>query len=416
MKAEIITIGDEILIGQIVDTNSAWMAVELNQLGISVAQITSISDDPVHLINALSEAKDRAGLILITGGLGPTKDDRTKNVLCEYFNTKLVLHEPTLEHIHNLFFKRTGLKVNQINRDQALVPECCEVLFNASGTAPGMWFVKDDTIYVSMPGVPFEMIQLMTDQVIPRLKAMSDFGAIVHKTILTVGLGESMLAEKISDWEDALPSFIKLAYLPSPGQVRLRLSAYGNNEEDLLVAVNAEIEKLIELIPDSIFGYENDTLPGVVGKLLLDKGFTMATAESCTGGYISHMLTSIPGSSKWYIGSVIAYSNEIKERVLGVDKQQIEAHGAVSKQVVEQMAIGARKLLNTDFALATSGIAGPDGGTEEKPVGTVWIALATQETVVSKRYNFGKNRERNIIRSSQTALDMLRLSLINKNQ
>lgn len=413
MKVEIITIGDEILIGQIVDTNSAWMAVELNQVGISVAQITSISDTREHLLNALNEAKQRANVVLITGGLGPTKDDRTKKVLCEYFNSELVIDESTLTHVSS-FFKKRGLEVNQLNRDQALVPACCEVLSNPVGTAPGMWFENDGIIYVSMPGVPFEMKQLMTDHVIPRLKSQNGEGKIVHKTVLTIGIPESILAETVSDWEDALPEYIKLAYLPSPGLIRLRFSAFGNDELKLKQEVDAEIEKLRLIIPDAIFGYGQETLAEVVGKLLVSQGKTMGTAESCTGGFIAHLITSIPGSSNWFKGSVVAYSNEVKENILHVNSALLETYGAVSQPVVEQMAKGVRELLKIDYAVATSGIAGPDGGSAEKPVGTVWIAVAGPEKVISKQYNFANNRERNIIRSSQTALDMLRLMLLSK--
>ena len=414
MKAEIITIGDEILIGQIVDTNSAWMAVELNQVGIKVAQITSISDEPEHLVKALNEARQRAEVVLITGGLGPTKDDRTRKVLCEYFDSELVLHEPSLENIHQLFFRRRGLKVNKINRDQALVPACCDVLLNPVGTAPGMWFEKEGIIFVSMPGVPFEMKQLMTDHVIPRLQKRSGEERIVHKTVMIVGLSESGLAQTISDWEDALPEYIKLAYLPSPGQIRLRLSAFGNDEEKLKAEVAERIKKLKLLIPDAIFGYGEDTLAGVVGQLLIENETTMATAESCTGGLIAHLITSVPGSSQWFKGSVIAYANEIKQNVLNVNEQSLIEFGAVSEQVVLEMAQGVRKLLNVDYAVATSGVAGPDGGTDEKPVGTVWIAVAGPDKTVAQKFNFANNRERNIIRSSQTALDMLRLMLLNQ--
>ncbi|MFA9391350.1 MAG: competence/damage-inducible protein A [Prolixibacteraceae bacterium] len=411
MKVEIITIGDEILIGQIIDTNSAWMAVELNQVGISVAQITSISDTREHLISALNEAKARAEVVLITGGLGPTKDDRTKKVLAEYFNSELVLHEPTLAHVSQFFIRR-GLDVNQLNRDQALVPACCQVLNNPVGTAPGMWFEQDGTIYVSMPGVPFEMKQLMTEQVIPRLKSQNVESKIVHKTVLTIGIPESILAERVSHWEDALPDYIHLAYLPSPGQIRMRFSAFGNDELKLKQKIELEIEKLRLLIPDAIFGYGEETLAGVVGELLKKKGETLVTAESCTGGFIAHSITSVPGSSSWFKGAVVAYSNEVKINLLQVNQQTIEEHGAVSQLVVEQMAIGALQLMNCDYAIATSGIAGPDGGSEEKPVGTVWIAVAGHNNSIVKRYNFANNRERNIIRSSQTALDLLRLMLL----
>jgi len=411
MKAEIITIGDEILIGQIVDTNSAWMAVELNQLGIQIAQITSISDTPEHLVSALNEAQIRANVVLITGGLGPTKDDRTKKVLSEYFDSKLIMHQPTLEHV-STFFKNRGLPVNKLNEEQAMVPACCEVLFNPVGTAPGMWFKKGETIFVSMPGVPFEMKQLMTEQILPRLSKMSGRGNIYHKTVLTVGIPESILAEILNDWEIALPEHIKLAYLPNPGQILLRFSAFGQNEAKLISEVELEIEKLKTYIPEAIYGYNEETLAGSVGELLKEKNAFMATAESCTGGHIAHSITSVPGSSGWFKGSVIAYSNEVKQQLLNVKPDTIAMHGAVSQQVVEEMAEGVRKALNVDYAIATSGIAGPDGGTAEKPVGTVWIAIATPEGVTSGKFNFANNRERNIIRSSQTALNMLRLILV----
>ncbi|MDA3880857.1 MAG: competence/damage-inducible protein A [Prolixibacteraceae bacterium] len=407
MKAEIITIGDEILIGQIVDTNSAWMAEELNKIGVSVAQITSISDTPVHLVNALDDAGLRADVILITGGLGPTKDDRTKKVLAEYFNSTLVMHHPTLDHISS-FFKRRGLGVNQLNSDQALVPECCEVLSNPVGTAPGMWFDHNEKIFVSMPGVPFEMKEIMQASVLPRLKSKNGNGFIVHKTVHTIGIPESILAEKLEDWENALPEFIHLAYLPNPGQIRLRFSAFGIDETYLKKAIEAEIVKLKEIIPDAIFGYGNDTLAGVVGKLLIDKKATVAAAESCTGGQIAHSITSVPGCSGWFKGSVVAYANDMKSGVLKVSADDIEKHGAVSETVVMQMAEGVRKLTNADYSLATSGIAGPDGGTADKPVGTVWIAVATPDKTFAQKYTFSNNRERNIIRSAQTALNMLR--------
>jgi nicotinamide-nucleotide amidase len=411
MNAEIITIGDEILIGQIVDTNSAWMAVELNQIGVRIAQITSISDNPEHLVKALDDAKQRAEVILITGGLGPTKDDRTKKVLCEYFHSKLIIDAKTLEHVTHFFSKR-GMGVNQLNHDQALVPECCEVLSNPVGTAPGMWFEDEGRLFVSMPGVPFEMKQMMADHVLPRLVALSGRGKIVHKTVHVIGIGESILAEMVESWEDALPEFIHLAYLPSPGLIRLRFSAFGDDEDFLKTVVDTEIEKLKQIIPDAIFGYGDDTLAGVVGKLLLAKGKTMATAESCTGGFIAHSITSIPGSSQWFKGSVVAYSNDAKQQLLGVDEQTLMQFGAVSEQVVAAMVEGVCRAMNTDYAIATSGIAGPDGGTDEKPVGSVWVAVKGPKGTVTAFYNFANNRERNIIRSSQAGLDMLRLLLL----
>jgi nicotinamide-nucleotide amidase len=368
MNVEIITIGDEILIGQIVDTNSAWMAVELNQIGLRIAQITSISDNADHLVKALNEAKQRAQVVLITGGLGPTKDDRTKKVLCEYFNSKLIIDPKTLEHVTHFFSKR-GMGVNQLNHDQALVPECCEVLDNPVGTAPGMWFDTQEVIFVAMPGVPFEMKQMMSEHVLPRLVSLSGRGKIVHKTVHVIGIGESILAEMVEKWEDALPECIHLAYLPSPGLIRLRFSAFGNDEELLKNTIAIEISNLKQIIPQAIFGYDDDTLAEVVGKLLVERESTVVVAESCTGGFIAHSITSIPGSSRWFKGGVVAYSNEIKKQVLGVGESTLAEFGAVSEQVVVEMAEGARRVLAADFAIATSGIAGPDGGTLEKPVG-----------------------------------------------
>lgn len=413
-RVEIITIGDEILIGQIVDTNSAWMATELNLISVKVEQITSISDEPEHLVEALNNARSRADVVLITGGLGPTKDDRTKKVLCEYFDAKMILHQATLDHVTQ-FFVRRGLDVNQLNHDQAMVPDCCEVLFNPLGTAPGMWFEHDNTIFVSMPGVPFEMKELMKLHVLPRLKKQNGLGAIFHKTVLTIGIPESILAERLDLWEDALPKHIHLAYLPNPGQIRLRFSAFGSNETQLIKEVNNEIEKLKLIIPEAIYGYENETLSGVIGKILTSKKQTLATAESCTGGFIAHSITSESGASNWFKGSVIAYSNDIKVKVLGVDPLAIDNYGAVSEQVVRQMAEGARKILNTHYAIATSGIAGPDGGSDEKPVGTVWIAVASPSETFAHEFHFSSDRERNIIRSSQSALDLLRLLLLNEH-
>lgn len=408
MKAEIITIGDEILIGQIVDTNSAWIAEQFNLNGIEIYQITSVHDDHDHIIEALSKASDKVDLVLITGGLGPTKDDITKNTLCEYFDSKLVFHEPTFEHIKKRFANR-GIDFNQLNRDQALVPDVCTVIENKAGTAPGMWFEKDDTIFVSVPGVPFEMKYLVEFEILPRLRKNGKTKAIFHKTVLTQGLPESMLAEKIEDWEDALPEYIKLAYLPNPMSVRLRLSAMGNNETSLKNAVEEEVKKLQQIIPDNIFGYDTETMAEVIGRMLKEKGKTLAVAESCTGGYISHLVTSVAGSSEFYRGSVTSYSNDIKQSILGVSKESLEEFGAVSEQVAREMVTGVKQNLKSDYAVATTGIAGPTGGTSDKPVGTVWIAVAGEKKVFVKKFVFvGDHRKRNIIRSSQTALQILR--------
>ncbi len=407
MKAEIITIGDEILIGQIVDTNSAWIADQFNMNGIEIYQITSVHDDHEHILEALKNAEQKVDLVILTGGLGPTKDDITKNTLCEYFNTKLVVHEPTFQHIKKRFTK-LKIDMNRLNRDQALVPEMCIVLPNKEGTAPGIWLEKNDTIFISVPGVPFEMKYLIENEVFPRLRNSGKTKAIYHKTVLTQGLPESMLADKLEKWEDALPDNVKLAYLPSPMAVRLRLSATGKDKALLEKLVESEIDKLKKIIPQNIYGYNNETLAEVIGRILVKNGNTLAVAESCTGGLISHLITSVPGSSKFYNGSVTSYSNQVKEKILGVNHTSLNEFGAVSKQVAIEMASGVRTALNADFALATTGIAGPDGGTDEKPVGTIWIAVATREKAIAKKFVFGNNRERNILRSAQTALQMLR--------
>jgi nicotinamide-nucleotide amidase len=413
MKAEIITIGDEILIGQIIDTNSAWIAEQFNLNGIEIYQITSVHDDHVHILEAIKKAEEKVDLVILTGGLGPTKDDITKNALCAYFNTKLIFHEPTFEHIKTRFTK-LNIDVNKLNRDQALVPESCTVLFNKAGTAPGLWFEKNDTFFVSVPGVPFEMKYLVENEILPRLRVSGKSKAIYHKTVLTQGIPESMLAMKLEQWEDSLPENIKLAYLPSPMAVRLRLSAIGNNENVLREQVEAEIAKLQKIIPDQIYGFNNETMAEVIGRILKQNGKTLAVAESCTGGYISHLITSVSGCSAFYNGSVTAYSNPIKENILGVNPETIFKFGAVSEQVAKEMAVGVKKAFNSDFALATTGIAGPDGGTEEKPVGTVWIAVASENDVIAIKFIFGDNRERNISRSSQTALQVLRRLILKK--
>jgi nicotinamide-nucleotide amidase len=323
----------------------------------------------------------------------------------------MVFHEPTFEHIKQRF-KNRNIDLNKLNRDQALIPETCTILPNKVGTAPGMWFEKNDTIFVSVPGVPFEMKYLVEYEVLPRLQNNGKIKAIFHKTIQTQGLPESMLAQRIENWETSLPKNIKLAYLPNPMSVRLRLSAMGNNLNELKEQVQLEIERLKQIIPDHIFGFDNETLAEVIGRVLLENGQTLAVAESCTGGYISHLITSVAGSSGWYKGGVTTYSNEMKQNLLGVSEDSLHKFGAVSEQVVCEMAEGARKNLRADFAVATSGIAGPTGGTEEKPVGTVWIAIATPGKTISEKYIFGDNRERNIIRSSQTALQLLRKTII----
>ena len=414
MKAEIITIGDEILIGQIVDTNSAWMGEQLNLNGIEVFQITSVHDDHHHIQNALAEAEKHADLVLITGGLGPTKDDITNKVLCEYFDCGMVIDESVLQHVTERLSRR-NIKVNQLNRDQALVPEKCNVLHNSKGTAPGMWFEQNNTIFVSMPGVPFEMKALMEEEVLPRLRKNGKAKSIYHQTVLLYGIPESALAERIEHWETALPDFIKLAYLPSQLMLRLRLSAYGTDPKILEAEVERQIEILKTIIPEHIFGYNGDTLAGVTGQLLVKANATLAIAESCTGGNIAHLFTENAGSSAYFKGGIVAYSNDVKQTLLGVNKKTLQKQGAVSKEVATEMVLGVKKALNTGYAIATTGIAGPEGGTEEKPVGTVWIAVAGQQNILVKRYVFAHNRERNILRSSQTAINLLRELILNEN-
>lgn len=408
--AEIISIGDELLIGQVINTNASWMADELNKNGIQVIRITAVSDGGSDIADAIAEAEKRADIILLTGGLGPTKDDITKHVLADYFNSKMVFHKPTYNQVKAIFTARK-FKLTEVNKKQAEIPDNCIPLFNQHGTAPGMWFEKGNKVIVSMPGVPFEMKTLLIKQVIPRLQTKFNLSHIFHKTIMTTGIGESMLAEKISDWEDELPDTIKLAYLPQPGIVRLRLSATGKNKNELQDEVKKHCLKLNSLIPEIIFGFDDITLEEVIGKQLKKAGLTLSSAESCTGGYIAHLITSIAGSSEYFKGSVISYSNDVKTNQLGVDPHILEINSAISREVIEQMALGGKNLLKTDYCIATSGIAGPDGGTIEKPVGTVWIAIATPKGVHSKLYHFGEHRGRNIRRSALAALEMLRKEL-----
>lgn len=411
MIAEIVTIGDEILIGQTVDTNSAWMGKQLNSIGIDVGQITSIRDERLNILNTLSEAEKRADIIIMTGGLGPTKDDITKHVLAEYFETELVRKKEVLNRIED-FFKSRGRDILETNRQQADLPASCTVLDNFVGTASGMWFEIEGKVFVSMPGVPYEMKHLMENQVLPRLKNKFELPHILHHTIMTEGIGESFLAELIKDWEESLvKENIKIAYLPSPGIVKVRLTAFGSNLDAIREKVFRKAAELEQLIPNYVFGEDDQSAEKAIASLLKEKGKTVVTAESCTGGYLAHMFTSTAGSSAYFLGSIIAYSNAIKVKLLDVSPDSLEAHGAVSKDVVEQMAVNARKNFSADYALATSGIAGPDGGTEEKPVGTVWIAIASENGVYSKKYLFEKNRERNIHRSALSAISLLRRAL-----
>ncbi len=406
INAEIITIGDEILIGQVIDTNSAWIAQQLNDIGINVYQVTSISDNKTHIINALDLASSRVNLILVTGGLGPTKDDITKQTIVEYFQSQFVRNEQVLEHIRNLLRHR-GVQMNEFNVLQADVPDNCSLLPNTYGTAPGMWFEKGGKVFVFMPGVPFEMQGIVEQHLLARLQQYFQTPAIVHKTLMLQGIAESHLALLIEPWELQLPSNIKLAYLPSPGLIRLRLTAKGDTHEKLSAQVIQEVLKVAPIIKEWYYG-DDEKLEVTIAKLLKDSNKNMATAESCTGGKIASLITSVPGSSQYFKGTVVAYANDIKNKVLGVSHEMINANGAVSQPVVEAMAQHVLKLFDTDYAIATSGIAGPDGGTPQKPVGTIWIAVASKNKVIAKKYTFNDNRERNILRSSITAMNELR--------
>jgi len=406
MLAEIITIGDEILIGQIIDTNSAWMAKELNLIGIKVKQITSVSDDADHIVEALTLAEKRAKIILITGGLGPTKDDITKITLARYFNVGLRRDEATLAHITEIF-ARFNKPMIESNMKQADVPEGCTVIKNENGTAPCMWFEHNGNIIVSMPGVPFEMMYLMQEQILPLLKSTFKLPFIVHKTILTANIGESFLAAEIEDIENSLPEHIKLAYLPRLGQVRLRLSSEGTDETILKDEVEVYAQRIIARVKKNVVVEEDIALEKAILNIMDKRKLTLSTAESCTGGYIAHLITQHPGCSSVYVGGAVVYSYELKESVLGVSPETLDNFGAVSEQTVKEMAQGAIDHFKTDYAVAVSGIAGPDGGMPGKPVGTVWIAVASCKGVVAKVYNFGNKRAQNIERSAIAALTMI---------
>ncbi len=412
MKAEILTIGDELLIGQTIDTNSAWMGAELSKSGFDVNRITSVHDRRADIIDALNEAKGRTDILLITGGLGPTSDDITKNTLCEFFNTRLILNADVLRMIEEMIGRR-NYPMNENNRRQAEVPESCRVIKNEAGTAPGMWFEKEGTIFISMPGVPNEMKHIMSEHILPELNKRFISQIIIHRNIMTYGSFEAKLAETLTDFESGLPDCIKLAYLPSSGVIKLRLTATGSKKADLTEQLNNQVENLHMIIPDLIFSENEESLELVAGKLLKSGNYTLSTAESCTGGAIAKMITSIPGSSVYYKGSVVAYSDSVKTQLLGVNEDTIRQNGAVSEIVAGSMAKGARDLFKTDFAIATSGIAGPDGGTDEKPVGTVWIAVASKNGVVTQKYVFGIDRLTNIKRFSLAALNLLRKQIIN---
>ncbi|MDR5590780.1 competence/damage-inducible protein A [Christiangramia sp. SM2212] len=413
MKAEIITIGDEILIGQIVDTNSAYISKELNKIGVSVHQITSIQDEREHILQSLKEASERVDIIIVTGGLGPTKDDITKKCLCEFFNDELVRNEKVLKHIEYLFDKYIDTPISDLNRDQALLPSKAIALHNEFGTAAGMWFQENGKVFVSMPGVPYEMRGLMEREILPRLIKNYSRPIILHKTVITLGLGESAIAEKIESWEDNLPKEIKLAYLPNLGRVRLRLTAKGENEEALKNLIDAEILKLHQIIGDIIYGYEDDDpVEVVISKMLVEKNWTLSTAESCTGGRLASKFTRAPGSSASFKGSVVSYSTEAKSEILNVPKDLIEKHSVVSAKVAKAMALGAQQRFHTDFAISTTGNAGPTKGDSDAELGTVFIGVATPAGVEAYQFNFGNHREKVIGKSVNKAMELLQENII----
>lgn len=408
INASIITIGDELLIGQTIDTNSAWMAQQLNKLGIWVKRRVAVGDVRDDIWNALNEESKHANIILITGGLGPTADDITKPLLCEYFGGKLIVNDEALENVKNIFTNYLKRPLLDVNLKQAEVPDVCTVIQNKRGTAPGMWFKKDDKIYISMPGVPHEMKGMMTDFVLPRLSQILTLPAVVHRTLLTAGIGESFLAERIKNFEASLPEHVKLAYLPNLRMVRLRLTATGNNLDNITSEADNLFKDLQDQLQDVMVINEDKTLEEAVGILLTSNNKTLATAESCTGGYIAHLLTSIPGSSAYFLGGVVSYDNTIKEKVLHVNAATLSNNGAVSEETVEQMAHGVRELMQSDYSIAVSGIMGPTGGTEQKPVGTVWIAVASNTKTITQKYSLRYDRLINIESTAILALDMLR--------
>jgi nicotinamide-nucleotide amidase len=413
MKATIITIGDEILIGQIVDTNSGYIAKALDRIGIETKEMISISDNKEHILDTFVALQNTVDLVVITGGLGPTKDDITKKTFCDYFEDELVVDQEVLAHVTQLiegFYKRT---ITQINKDQALVPLKCTVLHNQVGTAPGMWMKKENTVFISLPGVPFEMKYLVDNQIIPKVVREYKRPYILHKTILTYGQGESMVAERIEQWENNLPDFIKLAYLPAPGRVRLRLTARGVDKEKLEAGIEENIKSLDAIIHDIIVGFDEDeTLEVVVGRILKNQNKTIATAESCTGGKIAEVITSVPGASNYFKGSVVSYATEVKINVLGVSKALINTHSVVSAAVASAMALNVKKLMNTDYAIATTGNAGPTKGDTNAEVGSVFIALATPNEVIVEEFNFGQPREKVIDRAVIKSLEILQKEIL----
>lgn len=410
VTAELLTIGDEILYGQIVDTNSQWMSVELTNIGVKIVRKTSVGDQEQEILTAFAEAEKRADIVLITGGLGPTSDDITKPCLAKYFNCELEINQEALAEVTE-FFKSRGRELTEMNRQQAALPTACVKITNPVGTAPGMWFEKGNKVFMSMPGVPHEMKRMISEQVIPRIKQKYELPVIYHKVIRTIGQGESFLAEKIADWEKSLPSHIKLAYLPSLGEVKLRLTCFGSSLAPLEQEAEVLTEKLRERIGQFIYAYGEEPIEVAIGKLLREHKLTLSIAESCTGGNVSQMITSVPGSSEYFQGSIIPYSYDVKMSQLDVREETLTTYGAVSEQTIKEMATLVRQKFNTSIGIATSGIAGPGGATPDKPVGTVWIAYADGTRVITKKLQLSKERHLNIQLSSMAVLNLLRLGI-----
>lgn len=409
-KAIIISIGDEILYGQTLDTNAHWMSNELDSLGIKVAKRYTIGDQKLEILNTLSKAEADGDIIFITGGLGPTNDDLTKACLVEYFDTHLIRNTTVLQHIQSLFDAK-GREMSSVNEAQADIPAIAEAIDNQLGTAPGIWIERNGKIIISMPGVPYEMQRMMSAIILPKLNQQHVQGVIRHRIVRTIGIPESQLAEMIQDWEKNLPKDIKLAYLPTKGTVKLRLTGEGENEELILAAIQKEIDSLLPLINKYVYGFDDEEIEQAIGRLLSERNCTISTAESCTGGYLAHKITSVSGSSAWFQGGMIPYSNEVKNKQLDVPKEMLETYGAVSENVVKALAENVRKKFNTDVGLSVSGVAGPSGGSKKKPVGTVWIAYADHEKTVAKKFHFTQDRMLNIQYTATAALNMVRLNL-----
>ena len=413
MKATIVTIGDEILIGQIIDTNSGYIAKALDKIGVQTHELLSISDDKQHILDTFTSLQNKVDFVIITGGLGPTKDDITKHTFCEYFNDTLVINKEVETHVIELIESVMKRPASQMNKDQALVPSRCEILFNQVGTAPGMWMKKENTVFISLPGVPYEMKYIVENQIVPKIVKEYKRPYILHKTIMTYGQGESLVAERIEDWENNLPEFVKLAYLPAPGRVRLRLTARGTEKEILEKAINENVTSLAKIIGDIIVGFDEDeTIEVVLGRLLAQQGKTISTAESCTGGKIAQVFTSVSSASNYFRGSVVSYATDTKVSVLGVSQQTIDEFSVVSSQVAKEMAIGIQKLMKSDYAIATTGNAGPSKGDADATIGTVFIALATPNEVFVEEFNFGQPREKVIDRAVNKAFEILQKEIL----